>query len=83
MEDGSRWSQGVVLGLACGSILEKKLNNLNKSANSCWVMGVVLDFGKIGGVGRVRCVSFPSLYVVAASKGATVGEVWETKGGGG
>ena len=83
MEDGSRWSRGVVLGWACGSILEKKLNNLNKSANSCWVMGVVLDFGKIGGVGRVRCVSFPTLYVVVASKGATVGEVWETTGGGG
>ena len=46
-------------------------------------MEVVLDFGKIGGVGRVRCVSFPTLYVVAASKGATVEEVWETTGGGG
>ena len=83
MEDGSRWSRGVVLGWAYGSILEKKLNNLNKSANSCWVMGVLLDFGKIGGVGRVCCVSFLTLYVVAVSKGATVGEVWETMGGGG
>ena len=27
------------------------------------------------------CVSFPTLYVVAASKGAIVGEVWETTGG--
>ena len=29
------------------------------------------------------CVSFPTLYVVAASKGATLGEVWETTGEGG
>ena len=27
------------------------------------------------------CVSFPMLYVVAASKGAIVGEVWETMRG--
>ena len=27
------------------------------------------------------CVSFPSLYAVVASKGATMGEVWETIGG--
>ena len=26
------------------------------------------------------CVSFPTLYAVVASKGATVGEVWETTG---
>ena len=43
-------------------------------------MGVVLDFGKIGGVGRIHCVSFPMLYTIVASKGA---EVWETTGGGG
>ena len=27
------------------------------------------------------CVSFPTLYVGATSKGAIVGEVWETMGG--
>ena len=27
------------------------------------------------------CTSFPTLYAVAASKGAKVGEVWETTGG--
>ena len=75
MEDGSQWSQGVVLGWACGRILGKKLNNRNKSANSCWVMRVLLDFGKISGVGRIRCVSFPMLFTVVASKGVTVGEV--------
>ena len=29
------------------------------------------------------CTSFPTLYAVAASKGAKVGEVWETTGDGG
>ena len=29
------------------------------------------------------CTSFPTLYAIAASKGAKVGEVWETTGGGG
>ena len=46
-------------------------------------MGVVLDFGKIGGGENPLCVSFPTLYVVAASKGATMGQVWETTGEGG
>ena len=44
-------------------------------------MGVVLDFGRIGGVGRIRCVSFPTLYAVVASEGTIVEEVWETMGG--
>ena len=29
---------------------------------------------------NLLCVSFPMLYAVGASKGATVGEVWETTG---
>ena len=67
-------------GVGLWKYIRKEAQQLKQK---CWVMGVVLYFGKIGGVGRVRCVSFPTLYVVAASKGAIVGVVWETTRGGG
>ena len=70
-------------GVGLWKDIRKEAQQLKQKCKLMLGDGVVLDFGKIGGVGRVCCVSFPTLYVVAASKGATVGEVWETTGGGG